>query len=119
MLFSLPGVAEGVKLKINYIMERGITNVLIGFIAGAAAGAIAGILMAPDRGIRTRKHLAWSVRSSRRDLAETMKEKVDDLKHEVNNMVDEMQKKLHEAERQMRERTKKGEKRSVKDIPVN
>lgn len=33
-------------------------QILFGFLAGAAAGAIAGILLAPDKGTNTRKNIS-------------------------------------------------------------
>ena len=40
-------------------------SVLIAFAAGAAAGAIAGILLAPRKGRETREQLAATARSAR------------------------------------------------------
>ncbi len=34
-------------------MSKGTRNALLGFIAGAAAGALAGILLAPEKGAKT------------------------------------------------------------------
>jgi gas vesicle protein len=40
-------------LKFNFM-----SKVLLGFLAGAAAGALAGILLAPDSGANTRKKIS-------------------------------------------------------------
>jgi gas vesicle protein len=95
----------------NNIMERRISNTILGFLAGAVTGAVIGILMAPDKGSRTRRGISSKIKNSKKDLATTMKEKVDELKYEVNEMVEEMQKKLNEAESKMRNRAKKAEKK--------
>ena len=50
-------------------------KVLIGVLAGVAAGALLGILFAPDKGSETRKKL--SQKGS--DTVEDLKEKFDDL----------------------------------------
>jgi gas vesicle protein len=52
-------------------------KVILGVAAGAAAGAITGILLAPDSGKNTRKKIAQGTT----DL-------VDDLKQEVSDKVD-------------------------------
>lgn len=52
-------------------------TILIGLLAGAAAGAVAGILLAPGKGSETRKNLSNKGR-----------ETVDNLRGKVNDFVD-------------------------------
>lgn len=52
-------------------------TVLVGLLAGAAAGAVAGVLLAPGKGSETRKN-----------LSNKSKETVDNLKGKVNDFVD-------------------------------
>lgn len=54
-------------------------KVLIGVLAGFAAGALIGILFAPDKGTNTRKQIL----SSGEDYADILKEKFDEV---VNNL---------------------------------
>ena len=56
-------------------MARG--NVFLGLLAGAAAGAVAGLLLAPDKGTETR-----------RNLTRRGREAVDGIKGKVNDMVE-------------------------------
>jgi len=51
------------------------TKTLLGFLAGAAVGALAGILLAPDKGSETRKKI--SKKTS--DLGESVKSSFDDF----------------------------------------
>jgi gas vesicle protein len=74
-------------------MNKGTRNALLGFVAGVAAGALTGILIAPDKGSKTRK-----------DITETLSEKVDDLKEQVNEVVTEMRGKAKEAEEKVKEK---------------
>lgn len=60
------------QLKIDE-MKSG--KVLLGVLAGAAVGAIAGILFAPDKGSRTRKQIM----DKSEDYAEGLKEKFEDM----------------------------------------
>ena len=50
-------------------------KVLLGVLAGAAVGAIAGILFAPDKGSRTRKQIV----DKGEDYADGLKEKFDEM----------------------------------------
>ena len=63
------------------------TKTIFGFIAGAAIGAIAGILLAPDSGAATRKKIA----GKSGDLKDAMKESIsgwtDKLQKGVNEEV--------------------------------
>ena len=68
------------KFKIN-IMSSG--KVLLGVLAGAAAGAIIGILFAPDKGTETRKK-----------IAEKGEDYVDGIKEKFNGLVDDLSRKM-------------------------
>ncbi len=66
------------------------SNVLTGFLAGAALGAVAGILLAPDKGSVTRKKISdkageytGSVKDSVGHLIDGVKEKYSGAKQEV------------------------------------
>ena len=60
--------------------------VLFSFIAGAAIGAIAGILLAPDKGSVTREKL----KNKAKDLSDNLNEKYDNLKDEFKHLKDKM-----------------------------
>lgn len=51
------------------------SKVLLGVFAGAAAGAILGVLFAPDRGVETRRRLG----EGSRDIATNLKDKFAEL----------------------------------------
>jgi gas vesicle protein len=59
-------------------------RVLLGFVAGAAAGAIAGVLMAPDSGDNTRKKIADKSDKFKDDFNTKMQEGID----KVNTLTD-------------------------------
>lgn len=52
-------------------------KILLGFVAGAAAGAITGILLAPDKGKVTRENLAQKTTDLSGDVAEKLQKGVD------------------------------------------
>lgn len=55
----------------NYSDSNVGSKVLLGILAGAATGAILGVLFAPDRGMETRRKIG----ETSRDLASNLKEK--------------------------------------------
>lgn len=57
------------------------TKVLMGFVAGAAVGALAGILFAPDSGPNTRKR----IQDKAGDLGDAAKESINGLVDSVKN----------------------------------
>jgi gas vesicle protein len=61
-------------------------KVLLGVLAGAAAGATLGILFAPDKGSNTRKKIAQGAN-----------DKADELAEKFNGYVDRMSKSIEEA----------------------
>jgi gas vesicle protein len=57
------------------------SKVLLGVLAGAAAGAVLGVLFAPDKGPETRRRLS----EGSRDVASSLKDRFSDL---VDNIAD-------------------------------
>jgi len=58
-------------------------KVLLGVLAGVAAGALIGILFAPDKGTETRKK-----------IVEKGEDYVDELKGKINGLIDDVTKKV-------------------------
>ena len=73
------------------------TKILLGFLAGAAAGAIVGILFAPDKGSETRRKIA----DESNDLA-------DNLKGKINNLVDGVKEKFSSFKSEAEDVAEKG-----------
>ncbi len=69
------------------------TKVLLGFLAGAATGALAGILLAPDKGSETRKKISKktadlgdSLKGSFNDFIDGVKESYANVKSEAEDV---------------------------------
>ena len=63
-------------------------NVILGFLAGAAAGAIAGILLAPDKGSATRRKIVDQTKKITSDIGDNISEKYNNFKDYVSDMLD-------------------------------
>ncbi|MBD0403370.1 MULTISPECIES: YtxH domain-containing protein [unclassified Flammeovirga] len=61
-------------------MAKNGGNSFLGFVAGAAAGALLGVLFAPDKGRNTRERLSYKLDKYREDLEDL----VEDLMEERN-----------------------------------
>lgn len=73
------------------------SKILVGFLAGAAVGALAGILFAPDKGSNTRKKIATksgditdSVKNSFNDFIDGVKETYSGAKEDVEEFSDKV-----------------------------
>lgn len=67
-------------------MSRG--NMVIGALAGVAAGALLGLLLAPEKGSKTRKKLAKLQSKS----TEEVKDKVDEIIHSATERFEALKK---------------------------
>ena len=63
-------------------------KVIGGFLAGAAVGAIAGILIAPDKGSRTRKKLQDETRKLSDQVAESLSHSLKAFKEDYNDRLE-------------------------------
>jgi len=58
-------------------------NTLVAILAGAAVGAVAGVLLAPEQGEKTRKRISKGFKSGADDL----NCKMEDLKNQVKSLI--------------------------------
>jgi hypothetical protein len=64
-------------------MNKTMSNFLLGFLAGAAAGALMGVLLAPDKGSKTRQNFKKKVRELSDEYGLGLGELMDDAEKET------------------------------------
>lgn len=85
------------------------SKVLLGFLAGAAAGALAGVLLAPEKGSVTRKKIAGkagdisdSVKNRFNDFIDGVKETYSTVHEESDEMKEQAAAKMSAAKKEIR-----------------
>lgn len=79
-------------------------KIVLGFLAGAAAGAVLGILFAPDKGLSTRKKISKKskdyvngVGDKFTDLVNAITKKIEGLKEEASQLMENGKAKVEEV----------------------
>jgi gas vesicle protein len=85
------------------------SKIITGVLIGAAAGAVLGILFAPDKGSDTRKKISKkgtdlkdTLKTSINDLVDSIADHFENVKNEAENMVEEGKEKIASAKSQVK-----------------
>lgn len=65
------------------------TKIILGIAAGAIAGAMTGILIAPDDGRKTRKKIGKESDKLRNSISEAVRESLESAKSRYNKILDD------------------------------
>lgn len=77
-------------------MENSSSKVILSFVAGIAAGAAIGILLAPDTGENTRSRLKVKLNDFEKDMEDVVKKNFDEIKSGVSNLATEVRQKAED-----------------------
>ncbi len=69
-------------------------NVLAGFLLGAVAGVVTGILIAPHKGSKTRKIIKKRVSSAAGSVTDEINEQIDQLEEKIMNLKKQAEEKI-------------------------
>jgi len=78
-------------------MANNTGNVIAALAAGAVIGVGVGILLAPDKGSKTRQKIKDGFNSSKDDILEKLNDFFDDVKTKVNNVVPDFEEMLDQT----------------------
>ncbi len=92
------------------------SNGFVGFVTGALAGLTMGILIAPEKGEKTRKRIKRVTSLCRKDMDENINEQVDDLKDSINTFVDEMKIRFANLEMDLKEKEEEARKKAAREV---
>ena len=79
------------------------SNIVLGILAGAAVGAVLGVLFAPDKGSNTRRKITRKGEDMVEDLkdkANLLAEEASHLARQANRLVDKVGDSVHSAKRE-------------------
>jgi gas vesicle protein len=83
------------------------TKVILGVAAGAVAGAITGLLLAPEDGVKTRRKINKESEKLRNSITEAVIESLDSAKGKYNSLMDEYtrsgRKSISKAKKEMKD----------------
>tara|TARA_R110000868_G_scaffold37619_4_gene132846 strand:- start:1957 stop:2220 length:264 start_codon:yes stop_codon:yes gene_type:complete len=83
------------------------SNTLLGLVAGLAVGATLGVLLAPDKGEKTRKKIVSKTKETKDKLKESFDDFLDTVSEKYGSLKQEGEELLKKEKEEIKEKTKK------------
>lgn len=77
-------------------MSKETTNVMLGLLTGVAVGIGAGVLFAPDKGIKTRKKIKNKVVDAKKDITKRVSHAKEEISEVIHSKKTDFEEKLEE-----------------------
>src|SRR5690606_734809 len=91
VILALDSQGNNLKSGIIYNIKYSVPmRFITGIILGALAGAAAGLLMAPESGKKTRDRLQKDTRKMKKDFEKSLYHNLNDLKKSFNETIDKV-----------------------------
>ena len=95
------------------------SRVVLGILAGAAVGALVGVLFAPDKGSNTRRKIARRSEDFVDGLKVNLSDRIDHLRDQAGDAVDKFAEKLHTPMSEMEEMKRKAQNGKKRFEPIS
>ena len=97
-------------------MSKSGSNSVLAFLAGAAAGAVTGILFAPEKGSKTRKNIKKKTKQMGDEINENIEGRVNDLKGTMSEFVEEITARFTELEEDIKKQAEEKKNEAAKTV---
>ena len=95
-------------------MSKSSVSAFLGFIAGATAGVVIGVLFAPEKGSETRKKIRDQAQKVGDEMKENLSHKIEELDKFVSGFVNETKGKIADLEKKARQEVKEVKEKATK-----
>ena len=95
-------------------MSKSSVSAILGFMAGAAAGAAIGVLFAPEKGASTRKKIKNQAQKVSDEMTDNVSRKVDDLSKYLAGFANETKEKIADLEKKTKQEIKEVKEKATK-----
>jgi len=85
-------------------MSNSVSGTFFAFLLGSAAGAMAGVVFAADRGMKTEKSIRKGDKKARAGIEENLNESISELKDQISGFVNDVTERIELLEAKLETR---------------
>jgi len=95
-------------------MSNKLVNGIVGFIVGATAGIVTGLLIAPRKGIETRQIIKEKAKKISETITDEFGDKIDEVQDKYKNIKEKVEEEVNKAREAVSDFAKPENKKSTK-----